>query len=255
MGDVGCKHNDLGRCTPCQRDALEAENRDLRAKLEAAEREFRGASASNQHHRELLQSANAENARRREALERYADPDCPSGNIARAALAPAKLRYEIINNDAAPTETVANATLVSLRSTLAFIEAGDPDEVPGSTELLDKIQAALRPAQEAAGVPGSYLAGVPCLYESADDCPDIDCSHNQPAPVLPADQRPKAREVPYDDACMAVSWTEAALSKLRDDKCDEALNHLTVATQWLTGTVPGFHRAAPDGGKRFPEEG
>lgn len=30
----------------------------------------------------------------------------------------------------------------------------------------------------AAGVPGSYWAGVPCLYDKAEECPDIDCSHN-----------------------------------------------------------------------------
>lgn len=43
-------------------------------------------------------------------------------------------------------------------------------------------RAALSQPAAAAGVPGSCLAGVPCMYETAADCPDIDCSHNaQPA--------------------------------------------------------------------------
>ena len=25
--------------------------------------------------------------------------------------------------------------------------------------------------------PGTYLAGSPCLYDTAEECPDIDCSH------------------------------------------------------------------------------
>jgi hypothetical protein len=52
----------------------------------------------------------------------------------------------------------------------------------------------------AAGVSGSYLAGVPCLYETAEECPDIDCSHN----VAPAPAE-GAGEVGWD---FVTVWTE-----------------------------------------------
>ncbi len=53
----------------------------------------------------------------------------------------------------------------------------------GRTEmLLQVVKGQLAenapPTSKACDVPGSFLAGTPCLYETAEECPNIDCSHN-----------------------------------------------------------------------------
>jgi hypothetical protein len=71
-----------------------------------------------------------------------------------------------------------------LRDLMKYQRGGHPfrqDEIDAVRAALLGKQAGEAPA---AGVSGSYLAGVPCLYETAEECPDIDCSHNvAPAPT------------------------------------------------------------------------
>jgi hypothetical protein len=87
-----------------------------------------------------------------------------------------------------------------LRDLMKYQRGGHPfrqDEIDAVRAALLGKQAGETPA---AGVSGSYLAGVPCLYETAEECPDIDCSHN----VAPAPAE-GAGEVGWD---FVTVWTE-----------------------------------------------
>lgn len=80
--------------------------------------------------------------------------------------------------------------LVAAREALRTIGTGevpwkDPAGTVWSSNLSGDLAAFARASLAASptptpaqGVPGSYWAGVPCLYEKAEECPDIDCSHN-----------------------------------------------------------------------------
>jgi hypothetical protein len=103
----------------------------------------------------------------------------------------AQVRRDAIEEAAKAIEGGCPTTKATTRPCFACKGAGDRVRA-----LLGK-QAGETPA---AGVSGSYLAGVPCLYETAEECPDIDCSHN----VAPAPAE-GAGEVGWD---FVTVWTE-----------------------------------------------
>ena len=254
--------------------ALEAENRDLRAKLEAVEREFRGASASNQHHRELLaqaerdrdvykatfedgqavilghwkpraekaeaalQAANAENARLRGRLSM----------LAHAVLAGLPETEDLASAALAPVQVAAEHSAFCA----AYRGIG-----PCHDECLVKRKGAI-PAQEAVKPIGRNLSTPEnrAFWAHVDKCvaevatwpawKRAGVDSEQPgtaAPVLPVDQRPKARAV-FDKRrywMCSFSGVIAGNAILLDRKCTE---HDHYSDHDL-----------PDGGKRFPEEG